>query len=101
EEPMALAELRKFNELVLRAMPVGLVVIDRNYRMVTTNPTARRLLQLREHAGDDFLHAARGLPYNEMRSTIDAAFRERVPTTLPEVHLTAGSEHRHIHINVL
>ena len=100
EEPMALAELRKFNELVLRAMPVGLVVIDRNYRMVTTNPTARRLLQLREHAGDDFLHAARGLPYNEMRSTIDAAFRERVPTTLPEVNLTAGGEDRYIQVTI-
>src|SRR6185436_2388972 len=78
----------------------GQVVIDRNYRMVTTNPTARRLLQLREHAGDDFLHAARGLPYNEMRSTIDAAFRERVPTTLPEVNLTAGGEDRYIQVTI-
>ncbi|HZM48924.1 MAG TPA: CheR family methyltransferase [Vicinamibacteria bacterium] len=100
DEPMAIAELRKFNELVLRAMPVGLVVIDRNYHMVTSNPTARRLLQLREHPGDDFLHAARGLPYNEIRSSIDAAFRERVPTTLPEVNLAAAGEDRYIQVTI-
>src|SRR6185503_5469666 len=82
DEPMAISDLRRFNELILRAMPAGLIVIDRSYRMVTSNPAARRLLQLREHGGDDFLHAARGLPYNEMRTTIDTAFRERVPATL-------------------
>ena len=100
DDPMAISDLRRFNDLILRAMPVGLVVIDRSYRMVTSNPTARRLLQLREHAGDDFLHAARGLPYNEMRASIDAAFRERVPATLPEVNLAAGGEERYVQVTI-
>jgi two-component system, chemotaxis family, CheB/CheR fusion protein len=100
EEPIALSELRRFNDLILRAMPVGLVVIDRSYRMVTSNPAARRLLQLREQAGDDFLHAARGLPYNEVRASIDTAFRERIPATLPEVNLATGGEERYVQITV-
>jgi PAS domain-containing protein len=95
---MALSDLRRFNDIILRAMPVGLVVIDRGYHMLTSNPAARRLLQLREHAGDDFLHAARGLPYNEVRASIDAAFRERVPTTLSEVNLATGGEERYVQI---
>jgi two-component system CheB/CheR fusion protein len=100
DERMAISDLRRFNELILRAMPVGLIVIDRSYRMVTSNPTARRLLQIREQAGDDFLHAARGLPYNEIRTTIDTAFRERVPVTLPEVNLAAGGEERYVQITI-
>jgi two-component system CheB/CheR fusion protein len=100
DDPMAISDLRRFNDLILRAMPVGLVVIDRSYRMVTSNPTARRLLQLREHAGDDFLHAARGLPYTEMRASIDAAFRERVPAVLPEVNLAAGGEERYVQVTI-
>ena len=100
DDSMAISDLRRFNDLILRAMPVGLVVIDRSYRMVTSNPTARRLLQLREHAGDDFLHAARGLPYNEMRASIDAAFREKVPATLPEVNLATGGEERYVQVTI-
>ncbi len=97
-EPLAVSDLRKFNDLLLRAMPVGLVVIDRGYRMVTTNPAARRLLQLREQAGEDFLHAARGLPYNEMRASIDAAFRDRTPVVLPEVSVGLSGEERHLQV---
>jgi two-component system CheB/CheR fusion protein len=81
-------------------MPVGLVVIDRTYRMVTSNPAARGLLQMRDHVGDDFLHAARGLPYNEVRAGIDAAFRDRVPTTLSELGLAAGGEERYVQLTI-
>ena len=99
EEALAAADLRRFSDFVLRSMPVGLVVIDRNYRMVTSNPMARRLLQMRDPAGDDFLHAARALPYNDVRAAIDAAFRERTPVTLPELSL-AGGESRYVHVTV-
>jgi two-component system CheB/CheR fusion protein len=106
ESPAATGEgidvsgLRRFNDLVLRSMPVGLVVIDRTYRMVTSNPAARGLLQMRDHVGDDFLHAARGLPYNEVRAGIDAAFRDRVPTTLSELNLSAGGEERYVQLTI-
>jgi two-component system CheB/CheR fusion protein len=99
-EGIDVSGLRRFNDLVLRSMPVGLVVIDRTYRMVTSNPAARGLLQMRDHVGDDFLHAARGLPYNEVRAGIDAAFRDRVPTTLPELNLSGGSEERYVQLTI-
>ncbi|HET6899548.1 MAG TPA: hypothetical protein VFK70_14430, partial [Vicinamibacteria bacterium] len=73
---------------------------DRGYHMVTTNPMARRLLQIREHAGDDFLHAARGLPYEEVRAGIDTAFRDRTLTTLPEVNLATAGEDRYVQITI-
>ena len=95
------SHLRRFNELILRSMPVGLVVIDRTYRMVTSNAAARRLLQIRELGGEgDFLHAVRGLPYNEVRDAIDSAFRERTPFTLAEVSLPTGSEERYVHVTI-
>jgi two-component system CheB/CheR fusion protein len=100
DEGLDLPELRRFNDLILRSMPIGLVVIDRSYKIVTSNPAARRLLQMREHGGDDFLHAARGLPYNDVRAAIDTAFRERVATTLPEVGLAPGGDERYVHLTI-
>ena len=48
QEPTApdfdIAHLRRFNELVLRHLPFGVVVIDRNYRILSVNGFARRLL---------------------------------------------------------
>src|SRR5207249_769972 len=81
-EAIDLTHLRRFNELVLRSMPVGLVVIDRGYRMITSNPAVRRLLQIHDRAGEpDFLHAVRGIPYNDVRNAIDAAFRDGWPAS--------------------
>jgi len=100
-EPMDIAQLKRFNELVLRSLPVGLIVIDRNYRMITSNPTARRLLQIHDHGAEpDFLHAVRGIPYNDVREAIDTAFRERSPAVLPEVSLPTGSEDRFVHVTI-
>jgi two-component system CheB/CheR fusion protein len=99
DEGLDVPELRRFNDLILRSMPIGLVVIDRSYKVVTSNPAARRLLQMREHGGDDFLHAAR-LPYNDVRAAIDTAFRERAATTLPEVGLGAGGDERYVHLTI-
>ncbi|MDQ6643327.1 MAG: hypothetical protein M3Y76_02645, partial [Chloroflexota bacterium] len=71
-------QLRRFNEVLLRFLPMGVVVIDRSYRIVTANSSARRLLGLRELTNEqDFLHAIRGIPYTEVRNAIDTVFRER------------------------
>jgi len=100
-EAMDVGHLRRFNELILRSMPVGLVVIDRNYRMITSNPAARRLLQIHDHANEpDFLHAVHGIPYNEVRAAIDVAFRDRNPAILPELKLTAAGEERFVHVSI-
>ena len=100
-ESLDLVHLRRFNEMILRSMPVGLVVIDRSYRMITSNPAARRMLQMLEHVGEpDFLHAARGLPYVPVRAAIDAAFRDRTAATLPDVALASGVEERFVHLTI-
>ncbi|HVF98251.1 MAG TPA: CheR family methyltransferase, partial [Chloroflexia bacterium] len=80
--------LRRFNELVLRQLPTGVVVLDRVYRIVSINASARRLLGIRDTGVDrDFLHTVRGLPYSQVRAAIDTAFRERTAVLLPEVEL--------------
>jgi len=43
---LELGQLRRLNELLLRFLPTGVVVIDRSYRVLTANSTARRLLGL-------------------------------------------------------
>jgi two-component system, chemotaxis family, CheB/CheR fusion protein len=80
--------LRRLNELLLRFLPVGVVVIDRSYQVISINGAARRLLGLRDVGTEqDFLHAVRGVPYAEVRNAIDAVFRERNMVTLPEILL--------------
>lgn len=79
---------RRFEELLLRSLPVGVAVVDRSYRLLTINALARRLLGIRELGHEqDFLHAIRGLPYGEVRDGIDQVFRERGPVTLPELEI--------------
>ncbi len=94
---LEISQLRRFNEVIMRFLPVGVVVIDRTYRIVTANGTARRLLGLREVGVDqDFLHAVRGVPYHQTRTAIDTVFRERDPIYLPEIELesiTGGNGH--------
>jgi two-component system CheB/CheR fusion protein len=85
--------LRRINETLLRCTHVGLIVIDRSYRIVTINAAARRLLGVRELAYDqDFLHTVRGLPYHEVRRAIDTVFREHSPIVLPELELDQAME---------
>ncbi len=85
-------QLRRFNELLLRFLPIGVVVIDRTYRVLTANSAARRLLGLRDVINDqDFLHAVRGIPYATTRTAIDAVFRERNAVTLSEIELEVAS----------
>lgn len=95
--PFEIGQLRRFNELILRFLPIGIVVIDRNYRILTANGSARRLLGLREAGVEmDFLHAIHGAPYNEMRTAIDTVLRQHTSVYLPEIELATaqrGSGH--------
>jgi two-component system CheB/CheR fusion protein len=86
-----IGQVRTLNEMLLRFLPLGVVVIDRGYHTLTANNLARRLLGLREVGGEqDFLHAVRGVPYHTIRTSIDTLFRERNPITLPEVELDSA-----------
>src|SRR5947209_11192136 len=75
---LELGQLRRFNELLLRFLPIGVVVIDRAYHVLTANGTARRVLGLRDLANEqDFLHSVRGIPYSNVRDAIDTVFPQR------------------------
>ena len=88
-----ISQLRRINETMLRYTTVAVVIIDRNYRILTINSAARRLLGVRDIGYDqDFLHAVRGMPYQEVRKAIDTCFREHTTTTLPELELDQTSE---------
>lgn len=88
-----ITQLRRINETMLRYMNVAVVIIDRQYRIVTINARARRLLGIRDIAYDqDFLHSVRGLPYQEVRRAIDTAFREHSTITIGEMELEESIE---------
>ncbi|HWS84212.1 MAG TPA: CheR family methyltransferase [Ktedonobacteraceae bacterium] len=100
---LEISQLRRFNEVLMRFLPVGVVVIDRSYRIVTANGAARRLLGLREVGIDqDFLHAVRGVPYHQTRTAIDTVFRERDPISLTEVELESitGGNGRYVSLSL-
>jgi two-component system CheB/CheR fusion protein len=83
-----ITQLRRINETMLRFLTAGVVIIDRNYRILTINAAGRRLLGIRDLAHDqDFLHTVRGLPYQDIRAAIDLAFREHSTTTLRDLEL--------------
>ena len=82
----------------------GVVVIDRNYRILSVNGFARRLLGIRDIANDqDFLHAVRGLPYAQVRQAIDSTFREHNHVVLDAVELesSAGGDGRYVNLSVM
>jgi len=100
---LELGLLRRFNELLLRFLSVGVVVIDRSYHILTANGAARRLLGLRDVGTEqDFLHAVRGIPYHEIRGAIDSVFREHNSRNMPEISLdaSAGGNGRYINVSI-
>jgi two-component system, chemotaxis family, CheB/CheR fusion protein len=98
-----LGELRRYNELIFRFLPSGVVIIDRHYRILTANGNARRLLNFRDLAHDqDFLHTVRNLPYNKVRTAIDTVFRERTTVTLPDLAMDSmkSGEERYLNLRI-
>jgi two-component system CheB/CheR fusion protein len=80
--------IKRFEEVLVRNLPVGIAVVDRAYRLLTINTVARRLLGIRELGHEqDFLHAVRGLPYGQLRDAIDAVFRDHSTITLAELEV--------------
>jgi len=87
------AQLRRINDSMLRYTNIAVVIIDRQYHILTINPAARRLLGIREIGYDqDFLHTVRGMPYQEVRHAIDTCFREHITMNLQEIELDEISE---------
>jgi two-component system CheB/CheR fusion protein len=90
--PDEITPLRRINEVMFRYLPIGIAVIDHEYRIVTVNAAARRLLGIRDLASEqDFLHTSRGLPYTQVRDAIDGAFTDHSTATLNDIASESGS----------
>ena len=67
---------RAVDEDLLNRVPVGVVLVDRDYIIEAINTAARQMLSISGvGVGQDFLHAMQEAPYAEVRRTIDEAFR--------------------------
>ena len=102
--PNELIQLQHLNEMLMRFLPIGIIIIDRNYHILMANTAVRRLLGVIEIGTDqDFLHVVHGIPYNQVRNAIDSAFRERKPVTLAEIQLDpkAGGNGRFITFDIV
>jgi two-component system CheB/CheR fusion protein len=88
-----ITQLRRINETILRHTNVALVLIDRQYRILTINSAARRLFGVRDVGYDqDFLHTVRGMPYQDVRRAIDTSFREHTTMQFQELELDQTTE---------
>jgi two-component system CheB/CheR fusion protein len=76
--------LAKLN--VWQSLPLGVVVVNRKYDVQAINPAARELLGIHTTAiGEDLLHTARDLPYDDIRQAIDSAFRDGAQSAIAEL----------------
>jgi two-component system, chemotaxis family, CheB/CheR fusion protein len=76
------------NENILRTLSNGIVVVDRDYRIVMINPAARRHLGIHTVAlNEDFIHLVQRVPLSEVRNAIDAALRQKSSERVFEVEV--------------
>jgi PAS domain-containing protein len=92
---------RGVDEDLINQLPVGVVVVARDYAIEAINTAARKMLSIPSvGAGQDFLHAMQEVPYAEVRRTIDEAFREGTVTQADEfaVEDAATGEPSHLRL---
>ncbi len=91
-------------DVLLRLAPMGIMVIDHHYQILSFNRAAHKLLTLRtqEERQLDFFHVIAGLPYQEVRTAIDTVIREGTSQTLEEVELiiSAGGNGRILSLEI-
>jgi two-component system CheB/CheR fusion protein len=89
-------------ESLLLRLPVGVVVVDRNYDIQTINAAARRLLAIHGVAvGEDLVHLVPDTAAAVVRGALDAAFRGDSPSVVVDLlHATAdGTTTRNVSIS--
>jgi len=95
--PRARAQDDRADRLIV-GLPIGVVIVDREYDVVQMNSQARRLLEL--HGGPatgDFVHLATTLPPAQLRAVIDAALRGETAKAVFEVS-GSGAEPRSVEV---
>ena len=86
QPPKEAPHIRSISEAFLRRIPVGLVVVNRQYDIQTINSTARAYLAIHGSAiGEDVVHLAQGIPDKLLLSTLSRAFQSGEPTSIDEV----------------
>jgi two-component system, chemotaxis family, CheB/CheR fusion protein len=73
-------------DAILARLPVGVIVVDRKYDVLTINSVARRLLGVYGPAlGEDLIHQARHIPSHVLRAVVDAALQGEATTTVVDI----------------
>ncbi len=63
-------------DTIMQRLPIGLVVVNRRFDILTINSVARQLLGIHTTAiGEDFIHLVQGVPLLPLRQALDSAFR--------------------------
>ncbi len=86
---------------ILLRLPVGVVVVDRQYDIQSINNAARTLLGIHSAAiGEDLVHKVQNASLTSLRAAIDAAFRGETPSGIYPVATTETvmGEARHLSI---
>jgi two-component system CheB/CheR fusion protein len=80
------AALRPALDELLQQVPVGIVIVTREYDIELINGAARRLLGVHgPAAGQDLLHLLASISTSDLQDAIDAAFNGQQPASLEEV----------------
>lgn len=82
--------------------PIGVVVVDRNYDILTINQGARKLLGIHgQGIGDDLVHLAADIPSLDLKNALDSAFRSEMPTHEQETEVvdSATNESRFLQLS--
>jgi two-component system CheB/CheR fusion protein len=91
------------SDMVVGSAPFGVVVLDHSYCMLSWNRAAEQMLSISlMRAGQDFFHTVRGLPYAQVRTSIDTIFAEGGSLTVSPVELafSAGGNGRILALTV-
>ncbi|HEY4034503.1 MAG TPA: CheR family methyltransferase [Ktedonobacteraceae bacterium] len=92
-----------FSDMVVGSAPFGVVVVDCSYCMLSWNRAAEQMLSISlMRTGQDFFHTVRGLPYAQVRTSIDTIFAEGGSLTVSPVDLafSAGGNGRILALTV-
>ena len=86
---------------LLRRLPLGVAVVDRDYDIVYVNAAARQLLGLHGTGiGQDVIHAAQHIPPTPFRHAIDAVLHGKGPTQFPDIVSSETAAGETIHLSV-
>lgn len=92
EDRSVLSSTNSSLDMVFRLSPIGMVIIDHHYQILTSNRMADKLLTplIHDEKHRDFFHVVPGLPYAQVRTALDQVLREGTSQTLPEIELTVS-----------